>query len=33
MSAELAGNTPPDPAKMRGIMQRHGLIPVARAQI
>jgi quercetin dioxygenase-like cupin family protein len=31
MSAELAANTPPDPAKMRTIMERHGLIPVARA--
>ena len=31
MSAELAGNTPPDPAKMRAIMERHGLMPVARA--
>src|SRR5207249_814797 len=30
MSAEVAANTPPDPAKMRAIMERHGLIPVAR---
>src|SRR5216684_9032193 len=31
MGAELAANTPPDPAKMRTIMERHGLIPAARA--
>ena len=31
MSAALAANTPPDPTKMRTIMERHGLIPVARA--
>ena len=27
IGAELAAGTPPDPAKMRAIMQRHGLIP------
>jgi quercetin dioxygenase-like cupin family protein len=31
MAAELAAGTPPDPARMRTIMERHGLIPVARA--
>ena len=29
--AELAAGSPPDPMKMREIMQRHGLIPVAPA--
>lgn len=28
MAAALAGGAPPDPAIMRGIMARHGLIPV-----
>jgi quercetin dioxygenase-like cupin family protein len=31
MGAELAADTPPDPAKMRTIMECHGLVPAARA--
>jgi hypothetical protein len=31
IGAELAADTPPDPAKLRTIMERHGLIPVPRA--
>lgn len=28
IGAELAADTPPDPAKLRSIMERHGLVPV-----
>jgi len=31
IGAELAADAPPDPAKMRSIMERHGLIPVPQA--
>ncbi len=31
MGAELDASTPPDPAKLRAIMERHGLIPAAPA--
>jgi quercetin dioxygenase-like cupin family protein len=31
IGAQLAAGAPPDPTKMRAIMERHGLIPVAPA--
>jgi quercetin dioxygenase-like cupin family protein len=30
MAAELAAHSPPDPARMGAIMERHGLIPAPR---